>query len=216
MIKQLLTLILLLFFVSQLKGQPYRGDIQFDLAVGGTLFSVPNSINVNNIPSTFASTYKFDGSYSIANPLSIGFSVGVLQFKTNNDSNSVFIKANSSVFLFLSNVKLINNKKFTLSIGTGIGGNKFSYEKGELVDSVLAIGKVITTGQSFLLNFQANWYFSKHIGVFIRPQFMVNGGLVKSFTVNGKSLPELSSQSLGSISFSFRGISAQTGISFKF
>lgn len=211
--------VLFLLFATLLNAQEKLPLVQIDLGLGGTYFKVPNTLRVLNTPAeAFATVFKADANVYVSRPFSIGVSLVNHKFATNDaDSNTNFINAKSGSIVFIANYHVIDKPKFNLSIGSGFGGNRFNYERQEQIDSVTtATGVVKMKGNVFLINLQARYYFMKNLGVFFRPQFHVQGDKIESFTVNGQEQSRILDVPIDIVTFSFRGLSAQLGLSIRF
>ncbi len=193
----------------------FKHKAQIDLGVGATVFSIPNTLDIN-IGKAFATAIKFDATFEVKRHFSIGLGLTQNLYKTEKDTFDTFVEARSPIILFLANYHLIDKKKFNFCIGTGVGVGALNYTRSVLYDSTKTVGKVHTQGPSFLLNAQMRYYFSKSIGMFFRAQYVVNGGRLTSFTINGQEMARIEDQLIENVIFSFRGISGSFGLSFRF
>lgn len=198
--------------------EEFKYSFQADLGVGGTLFWIPTSlqIKVNDGPRGFATTSSLDLNFNVKRPFSIGLSFLHNSYATEKDSNTNFIDARGNTLLFISNYHLIDNKKFNLSIGSGIGVNGLNYSRTDISDSTIHTGKVRLEGSSFALNLHMRYYFIKNLGIFLRSQYSINNTRAKSFILDGQSKDRIGGTPLNEVIHSFRGTLVQVGLSFRF
>jgi hypothetical protein len=197
---------------------PFKYKTQFDIAAGGTLFHVPNSINVNGDPKAFGICFGLDATVSVKGPFSIGLSFLHHEYATDGggNDNTKFLSAKSNALQFIALYHLIDKKKINLCIGTGVGVHGFSYDRIDVLDSVQYTGHVKLKGSAFLLNLQVRYYFIKNLAIFLRPQCLIYGGKLDEYKINGISPDRVEGKKKEDIIYSFRGTSVQAGLSLRF
>ncbi|HLP10335.1 MAG TPA: autotransporter outer membrane beta-barrel domain-containing protein [Flavobacteriales bacterium] len=215
--KKLLPVFLLMTFVAQAQ-EPFKYRMQVDLAAGGTLFNIPNSLSVTGKPQAFGICVGADVLFSVKGPFSIGISGLHHTYDTQpeNSTGNKFIEAKSTSLQFIAQYHLIDKKKINLAIGTGVGVHGFNYDRMDVIDSVEYKGHVTLKGSAFLFNLELRYYFIKNLGLFFRPQFLVYGGKLDEYTINGTSPDRIEGKRKEEILYSFRGASAQIGLSLRF
>lgn len=209
-----LTFVFSTFFLKA--QEEFKYHAQIDVGVGATLFNVPNTLNISDKSGAFATAVKLDATFEVKKHFSIGLGLTQNIYKTEKDSASTFIEAKSPVILFLANYHLIDTKRMNFCVGTGFGVNGLNYRRTVLYDSTVVEGKVHTEGHSFLLNAQFRYYFTKNIGLHLRSQYVVNGGRLTSFRINGQEQDRIDNRPIDEVFFSFRGVSVSLGLSFRF
>lgn len=213
--KGILTLIFISTFLVGKSQEDFSYKAQIDLGAGATIFSIPNSLD-RAVGGAFATAIKLDATFEVKKHFSIGLGLTQNLYKTEKDTFDTFVEAKSPVILFLANYHLVDKKKINFCIGTGIGVGALNYKRTVLYDSVKTVGKIHTQGPSFLVNAQLRYYFSKSIGIYFRTQYVVNGGRLTSFKINGVEQERIENILIENVIFSFRGVSASLGISFRF
>jgi hypothetical protein len=198
--------------------EQFQYKMQFDVGVGGCLFTIPNSTTTADNPRAFGTSLGLDATFKVKGPFSVGGSFLYHQYDTKGagTENTKFLEAKSGTVQFIANYHLIDRKKINFAIGSGFGIHKFDYERIDLVDSTEYRGNVKLKGSSFSLNAQLRWYFIKNLGLFLRGQFIVYGGRVDSFVINGQSYDRMDGKKLDEAIYSFRGRSVQLGLSLRF
>jgi hypothetical protein len=194
----------------------FKYNAQIDLGVGATIFNIPNTLNISEKSGAFATAFKLDATFEVKKHFSIGLGITMNKYATEKDTNETFVEAKSPVILFLANYHLLDTKKMNFCIGTGIGVNGLNYTRKVLYDSIVNVGKVHTEGPAFLVNAQYRYYFTKTFGMYIRAQYVVNGGRLKSVTVNGDELERIDNHPIEEVFFNFRGVSVSLGLSLRF
>ncbi len=194
----------------------FKYKAQIDIGAGATVFNIPNTLNIGDKSQAFATAFKLDATFEVKKHFSIGLGITMNKYATENDSTATFVEAKSPVILFLANYHLLDTKKMNFCIGTGIGVNGLNYTRRVFYDSTMVEGKVRTQGPAFLVNAQYRYYFTKTFGLYIRAQYVVNGGRLKSVTVNGQELERIDNHPIDDVFFNFRGISASFGLSLRF
>ncbi|HYG52063.1 MAG TPA: hypothetical protein VD905_14225 [Flavobacteriales bacterium] len=211
--------VFLLFLTLAVKAQePFKYRMQFDIAGGGTLFNVPNSVAIADNPQAFGICLGLDALASVKGPFSIGLSFLHHQYATDDagTDNTQFLEAKSSSFQFIAQYHLIDKKRINVCVGTGVGVHSFDYDRIDVVDSVSYTGHVKLKGPAFMANLQVRYYFIKNLGLFLRPQFLVYGGKMDEFVINGQSYERIEGKHIDDIIYSFRGTSVQFGLSLRF
>lgn len=212
---RLITFILLVNCFLLQAQDDYKRKAHIDFGAGATIFNIPNTLDIK-VGQAFATALKLDATFEVKKNFYIGIGLTQNFYSVEKDTFATFVRARSPVLLFLSNYHLVDTKKINFCIGTGIGVNALNYTRNVIVDSIQLEGKVHTQGPSFLINSQFRYYFSKTIGMYLRAQYVVNGGKLTSFTINGVEQDRIEKQPVDDVIFNFRGLSVSLGLSFRF
>lgn len=216
--RKLLPVFLIVTCFASRAQEPFRYKMQVDVAAGGTLFHVPNSINVSGDPKIFGICMGLDATVSVKGPFSIGLSFLHHQYATDGggNENTKFLEAKSNALQFIAQYHLLDKKKINVCIGSGFGVHGFDYYRIDVLDSVQYKGHIKLKGSAFLLNLQVRYYFIKNLAVFLRPQMLIYGGKLDEYKINGTSPDRVEGKRREDIVYSFRGTSIQAGLSLRF
>jgi hypothetical protein len=203
---------LLISLCSQAQLNTREKGITLDFGFGTTIHSIYNNVNIGRGNNAFANLFHLNLKYKDG-ILAYGLKLEHLNFLTKTDSSDVFKNATATILQFNTTFTLIEKKKFSFYMTTGVGIGSLRYER---LDTAGILGKIKMEGFSASAGLGINYHFKGKFGVFAQAGYIYNVEHLTDFRVNGSFIEEFENRPIEDVVFTMRGMDFKAGIRLAF